>query len=109
MNNNSTYMDKVHTWGRIWNISMMIILIAFPVAVGLIFKAAPDLHGLIFGLIAEIFRVNLYSTHSTYSTMLIINELRCSKAPTVILHYSTKFTTILFFLQNICFCYNVEK
>lgn len=52
MNNNSTYMDKVHTWGRIWNISMMVILLAFPVAICFIFKALPNLHGLIFGLIA---------------------------------------------------------
>ncbi len=52
MSENTSYMNKVHTWGRVWNIGMMIILLAFPVAVGLIFKAAPDLHGLIFGLIA---------------------------------------------------------
>ena len=26
-----TYMDKVHHWGTVWNLSMMVILLAFPV------------------------------------------------------------------------------
>lgn len=47
-----TYMDKVHKWGRIWNLSVMVILFAFPVAVGLIFRAVPDLKGLGMGLLA---------------------------------------------------------
>ena len=45
-------MDNVHRWGRIWNISVMLILFAFPVAVGIIFKATPDWNGLLLGLIA---------------------------------------------------------
>lgn len=48
---NLTYMDSVHRDGRIWNISMMIILLLFPVAVALIFKAMPDWRGVLFGLI----------------------------------------------------------
>ena len=51
-NKNLTYMDSVHRDGTIWNLSMMVILLAFPVAVALIFKAAPDWRGLIEGLIA---------------------------------------------------------
>ncbi len=47
-----TYMDKVHRWGRIWNLSVMVILFAFPVAVALIFNATPDWNGLLMGLIA---------------------------------------------------------
>jgi hypothetical protein len=47
-----TYMDSVHRDGTIWNLSMMVLLLAFPVAVALIFKAAPDWRGLIEGLIA---------------------------------------------------------
>lgn len=42
MNKNSSYIDKVHTWGTIWNFSAMVVFMAFPVAVGLIFKAFPD-------------------------------------------------------------------
>ena len=50
--NTLTYMDTVHRDGTIWNLSMMVILLAFPVVVALIFKAAPDWRGLIEGLIA---------------------------------------------------------
>lgn len=52
MKNDRTYMDNVHRWGAAWNISVMIILLLFPVAVALIFNAAPDMEGLLFGLLA---------------------------------------------------------
>ena len=52
MKKETSYMDRVHRWGRIWNLSAMVILLLFPVAVGLIFHAAPDLNGLVLGLIA---------------------------------------------------------
>ena len=45
-------MDKVHRWGTAWNLSVMGILLAFPVAVGILFQAAPDLQGLLMGLVA---------------------------------------------------------
>ena len=51
-NSVTTYMDKVHRWGTVWNLSMMGILLAFPVAVGILFQAAPDLQGLLMGLVA---------------------------------------------------------
>ena len=47
-----TYMDKVHKWGTAWNLTMVAILMAFPVAVAVIFGAMPDWNGLIMGLIA---------------------------------------------------------
>ena len=47
-----TYMEQVHRWGTAWNLSMMVILLAFPVAVALIFKAFPDMNGLWKGLLA---------------------------------------------------------
>ncbi len=47
-----TYMDKVYRWGGIWNISVMLILLAFPVAVALLFNASPDWNGLLMGLVA---------------------------------------------------------
>ena len=37
-----SYMDTVHRDGTIWNLTMMVILLLFPVAVGLVFKALPD-------------------------------------------------------------------
>ena len=48
----TSYIDKVYRWGAIWNIGVMIILLAFPVAVGLIFGATPNLKGLLMGLVA---------------------------------------------------------
>ncbi len=48
----NTYMDQVYRWGAFWNVGVMLILLAFPVAVALIFGAAPDLRGLLMGLVA---------------------------------------------------------
>ena len=48
----NTYMDQVYRWGAFWNIGVMLVLLAFPIAVAFIFGAAPDLRGLIMGLIA---------------------------------------------------------
>ncbi len=45
-------MDCVHRDGSIWNIAVMIILLMFPVIVGLIFKAVPDWRGVGLGLLA---------------------------------------------------------
>lgn len=47
-----SYLDTVHRDGRIWCLSVMVILLMFPVAVGIIFKAAPDWHAFAFGLLA---------------------------------------------------------
>ena len=52
MKKNMTYMDSVHRDGRIWNLSVMVILIAFPIAVALIFDAAPDWKGFLMGLVS---------------------------------------------------------
>ena len=48
----STYMDSVHKAGCIWNISMMVLLLLFPICVGLIFHAGLDWHGFLLGLLA---------------------------------------------------------
>ncbi|MBR7117042.1 MAG: hypothetical protein IKC87_04975 [Clostridia bacterium] len=45
-------MNSMHRDGRIWNISMMILLMLFPVAVGLIFSAMPDWAAVGMGLLA---------------------------------------------------------
>ena len=52
MKKNLGYMDSVHRDGRIWNIGVMILLMAFPVAVALVWSVAPDWDGLLVGLIA---------------------------------------------------------
>lgn len=52
MKKEMTYLDSVHTDGRIWNLSVMVLLMAFPVAVCLIFNVVPDWNSLLMGLIA---------------------------------------------------------
>lgn len=52
MKKNLSYIDSVHRDGTIWNLSVMVLLFAFPVMVGLLFGAAPDWKGLAMGLLA---------------------------------------------------------
>ena len=52
MSKNNTYIENVYKWGRNWNLSVMVILLAFPIAVAIIFRAMPDWKGLLWGLIA---------------------------------------------------------
>ena len=47
-----SYLDSVHRDGIIWNITVMIILLMFPIVVGLIFQAVPDWAAVGKGLIA---------------------------------------------------------
>jgi len=47
-----TYLDSVYRDGRVWNIGVMILLLAFPVAVAIIFDTMPDWNALLVGLIA---------------------------------------------------------
>ena len=52
MKKEMTYLDSVHRDGRIWNIGVMLLLLAFPVAVCVIFNTMPDWNSLLVGLIA---------------------------------------------------------
>ena len=45
-------MDTVHRDGTIWNLSMMVILLLFPVMIGILFNATPDWQGVGLGLLA---------------------------------------------------------
>ncbi len=47
-----SYMDSVHRDGTIWNLSVMVLLFLFPVAVALIFGVIPDWGALALGLVA---------------------------------------------------------
>ena len=47
-----SYIDSVHRDGRIWNITVMVLLLAFPVSVAFLFGVMPDWNALIMGLIA---------------------------------------------------------
>ena len=52
MKKNLSYMDSVHRDGTIWNLSVMCLLLAFPLTVAAIFGAAPDWKALGVGLLA---------------------------------------------------------
>ncbi|MBQ8834124.1 MAG: hypothetical protein IJ001_04270 [Oscillospiraceae bacterium] len=52
MKKNISYIDSVHRDGTIWNISVMLLLLAFPLTVAGIFGAAPDWGALAMGLLA---------------------------------------------------------
>ena len=52
MKKNMSYMDSVHRDGRIWNLSVMVLLLAFPVAVAIMFGVSPDWKALGLGLVA---------------------------------------------------------
>ena len=52
MKKNMSYMDSVHRDGRIWNVSAGFLLLMLPIAVAIIFQAAPDFGALVVGLIS---------------------------------------------------------
>ena len=52
MKKNISYVDSVHRAGRIWNLSVMVLLFLFPAAACIIYKTMPDWHGFLMGLIA---------------------------------------------------------
>ena len=49
---NLSYIDSVHRDGRIWNITVMVLLMAFPLTVAAIFSVMPDWKALGLGLVA---------------------------------------------------------
>ena len=46
-----SYIDSVHRDGRIWNLSVMVLLLAFPVTVAFLFGVTPDWGALVLGLV----------------------------------------------------------
>ncbi len=51
-NKQLSYMDSVHRDGRIWSLSIMVLMLLYPLAICLIFGAVPDGKGLLMGLIS---------------------------------------------------------
>ncbi|MBE6555630.1 MAG: hypothetical protein E7663_05305 [Ruminococcaceae bacterium] len=47
-----SYMDGVHRDGRIWSLSIMVLMLLYPLAICLMFGAVPDGKGLLMGLVA---------------------------------------------------------
>ena len=49
---NETYVDSVHRWGRIWGLTLLVLIVAYPIAVSLIFHAQINWPAFIKGFIA---------------------------------------------------------
>ena len=52
MKKNLSFIDSVHRDGTIWNIGVMILLMAFPLTVAAIFGTSPDWKALLVGLLS---------------------------------------------------------
>lgn len=52
MKKNLSYIDSVHRDGRIWNLTAMALMIAFPITVAILFSVSPDWKALGVGLLA---------------------------------------------------------
>ncbi len=52
MKKNLSYIDSVHRDGRIWNLSVMVLLMLFPMTVAILFSVTPDWGALGVGLVA---------------------------------------------------------
>ena len=52
MKKEMSYIDSVHRDGRIWTLSVMVLLLMFPVAVCLIWGVVPEWNSLLVGLLA---------------------------------------------------------
>ena len=50
--NKLSYIDSVHQDGRIWNLSMVVILLMFPVTVSVLFHAPIDWRGFALGMLS---------------------------------------------------------
>ena len=47
-----SYIDSVHRDGRIWNLSMVGILLLFPIMVSILFRAPVDWRGFMLGMLS---------------------------------------------------------
>lgn len=52
MKDTQNYINSVHRDGSVWNLGMMVLLIAFPISVAVIFGVSPDWGALALGLVA---------------------------------------------------------
>ena len=77
MKKNLSYMDSVHRDGRIWNFSVAALLLAFPIAIAIIFGTSPDWKALGMGLLAT---APMYWTVSIIEVITYVPMLGASGA-----------------------------
>ena len=59
---NLTYMESVHRYGRIWGITVGVALLLFPLALSIIFGAAPNFEVLLKGKAVSVSMPKLFPT-----------------------------------------------
>jgi hypothetical protein len=67
-----TYYDKVHTWGRIWSITALLVLFSVPLAISVYYNAWPEMNSLFSALlkVLPIFWISAVVEVITYTPML---------------------------------------
>ncbi len=51
-NQNMSFMDGTHYWGRIWGLSIFVLILMFPIATCLVFNVLPEWKQLLSGILA---------------------------------------------------------
>ncbi len=52
--NEKSFSDAAHTYGRIWGVIILVLLVSFPIALSILFKALPNFKALGMGLLSVI-------------------------------------------------------
>ena len=67
-----TYYDKVHTWGRIWSITALLVLFSVPLSISVYYNAWPEMTSLFSALlkVLPIFWISAVVEVITYTPML---------------------------------------
>lgn len=67
-----TYYDKVHTWGRIWSITALLVLFSVPLSISVKYNAWPEMSNLFSALlkVLPIFWISAVVEVITYTPML---------------------------------------
>ena len=67
-----TYYDKVHTWGRIWSITALLVLFSVPLSISVYYNAWPEMNSLFSALlkVLPIFWISAVVEVITYTPML---------------------------------------
>ena len=67
-----TYYDKVHTWGRIWSITALLVLFSVPLSISVKYNAWPEMTNLFSALlkVLPIFWISAVVEVITYTPML---------------------------------------
>lgn len=69
---NKTYYDRVHTWGRVWSVTALLVLFSVPLAISVYYNVWPNMTELFSALlkVVPIFWISAVVEVITYTPML---------------------------------------